>query len=182
LVEKKIGQLAVESFDGPTGVKWVKGAGSMVFGEFVNFPDFDHDANIPEGSSLPPRKHKHAYMFTRVISPAGTRTAICMYGSMKNFAGCIVEAGTPREEGWVSSAAPDILQMLETRAATPRYNRAELAYVALDALVGQGLSDSRDHQHPPDLLDNGWRRGFSYGDVQDVAEWFAEVILDEGLS
>src|SRR5262245_53741555 len=136
----------------------------MVFGEFV----------ISFGE---PRSQR-ALMYTSTQTSAGELIGICLFGSMRNYADFVVESGSPSDDGWTSSAAPEVYRFLRERCPDPRgdYSERELAMRALEIACYQGA----DGQADPDPS-RGWTRGFTFGQVDHEAEWFAEVILDHEL-
>ncbi len=169
LVERSLGQSIISRFDADPGPRYAKGIGTLVFGQFIN--DFEY----PKESA----KHR-ALMFTSCDyddSDQGS-VAICLFGSMENFAGYVRPRDTQQQEGWTSSSAPDVLAFLQGQWAEGRgypNTREEVAIEALKIADGQGMKDA-------DLEPlKGWRRSFTYGDIQDVAEWLAEIYLDVDL-
>jgi hypothetical protein len=98
---------------------------------------------------------------------------------MENFAGYVRPKDKQYEEGWTSSSAPDVLAFLQGQwkegCGYPN-TREGIAVEALKIADGQGMKSS----DPLEPL-KGWRRSFTYGDIQDVAEWLAEIYLDVDL-
>jgi len=169
LIERSLGQSVISRFDSDPGPRYAKGIGTLVFGQFIN--SFEY----PQESA----KHR-ALMFTSCDyddSDQGS-IAICLFGSMDNFAGYVNTRDTQYQEGWTSSSAPDVLAFLQGQWIEGRYypnTREEVAIEALKIADGQGMKDA-------DLEPlKGWRRAFTYGDIQDVAEWLAEIYLDVDL-
>jgi hypothetical protein len=163
-VEKGLGSSAVSSFDGPGPIGFAKGIGTIVFGEFVN----TGGDKLGIGS-----------VFATSESTDGGRTAICLFGSMSNFTDYLQEGGSRRQEGWTSSSAPYIRDFLNKncKGGVAGLSETDLASAALDVCLMQGTyvqavdGDERRASLP-------WRRGFNYGDVQNVAEWCAQIHYD----
>ena len=169
LIEHSLGQSVISRFDSDPGPRYAKGVGTLVFGQFIN--SFEY----PQESA----KHR-ALMFTSCDyddSDQGS-IAICLFGSMDNFAGYVNTRDTQYQEGWTSSSAPDVLAFLQGQWVEGRYypnTREEVAIEALKIADGQGMENA-------DLEPlKGWRRAFTYGDIQDVAERLAEIYLDVDL-
>jgi hypothetical protein len=167
LIENSLGQLVVSDFDTPVEIRYAKGIGTIVFGEFID-----------EVGSLEPSR-RHALMFTSCDYGNVERdtVAICLFGSMENFVDYISSSGPVSERGWVASSAPAVMNFLQGRwtDAVDEPSREELAVEALKIADGQGMSGEGTDTW------RAWRRGFTYGDIQEVAEWFAEIFLDVDL-
>jgi hypothetical protein len=163
-IERSIGQLAVEDFVTPPPVRFAKGVGAMVFSEFYS--------NGPTGAAM---------ACTTTLASDGTRVAVCLFGSVGNFAGMLTEVER-RETGWSSSNAPTVLRFIEngglpdkkdppwlTEVHTPEWYADEAFKIAFR----QGEKSGTDR-----VLDHPWRRGFSYGHIDDAAEWLADIFVD----
>jgi hypothetical protein len=199
-IERKLGQSAVTAFESPGPISYAKGTGSMVFGEFRTF-SVDTEGRQPA-----------------VIFTAGDygrergSVAICLFGSMDNFAGYIQKAGARYPDGWYSSDAPYVFQFLQSGALPGRVTPEYMAMSALTIAISQGNNPYTGQDNPTisnlDLLrlwsegrpleelwpprststpddptgfDRPWLRGFTYGDLQDSAEWLAQIYLDVDL-
>jgi len=159
LIEGSIGQRAITSFDTPGQASFVKGVGTVIFGEFVDM------AGERQGICS---------IFTESNASNGTHAAICLFGSTGNFADQLKDAEFKSRGGWTSSSAPEIKRFLEEdcQKDVEFHSRADLARYVLDISVIQGAQGQAGDEKIP------WKRGFTYGDVQDVAEWFAEIYWD----
>jgi hypothetical protein len=170
LIERSLGQSIMSDFDSVPGPRYAKGVGTLVFGEFIN--DFDKD---------PLERDRRALIFSSCDYNESDKdsVAICLFGSMENFADYVASSGPLSDEGgWTSSSAPSVLDFLTGKWSdqVDEPSREELAIEALKIANSQGTRDGE-----VDPL-KGWRRSFTYGDIQDVAEWFAEVYLDVDLT
>lgn len=185
LIEASLGQVAVTSFDAPGPIRYAKGVGSVVFGEYM-------DSGAGENAPRP------AIIFTAEDYDELSRdsVAICLFGSMDNFAGQIQSAGPGFSKGWTCSNAPYVFDFLQARCGEIGgwMRRDQLVIEALKIATGQGSTSvyTSTVDKPTNIykttvdnpmgLDRPWRRGFTYGDVQDVAEWLAEIYLDADVS
>jgi hypothetical protein len=161
--ERALGRLAVSDFDGPAPIKFAHGTGTVTFGEFVE--PFGEDKDAGQGY---PRK---ALMYAYVLTGSGLRVAVCMFGSMRNYADYVKDAEDHSKEGWTSSSAPAVERFLRNRCTEgdELHSREDLACQALQIANSQGSREPGSH---------GWNRGFTFGDARDVAEWLAEIYYD----
>src|SRR5205807_4291095 len=130
-VEKGLGPSIVSTFDRPDRTLFARGRGTVTFGEFVGI----------DGKSL-----GMASVFTNTRNSDGTRTAICLFGSITNFTDYVPTDRASSWEGWTSSAAPYIDRFLnkDCRVGVEFMSREELASAALDVLLKQGSYQSGD--------------------------------------
>jgi hypothetical protein len=167
LIEASLGRTIVSSLDSPTEIRYAQGTGSLVFGRFVG------EDEAVDGDSL------SALIFTSCDygKIAENGVAVCLFGSMDNFIDFIKTSSPKSERGWTSSAAPNVIGFLRGRWTddVDEPSREELAGEALKIAERQGIRGRRNDTW------KAWRRGFTYGDVQNVAEWFAEIYLDVDL-
>lgn len=140
--------------------QYIAGSGRVEFGEFVS----------PRGSPI------GSLMFTRIRASDGTRTVVCLFGSMDNFSGHVLEAGPASRSGWTSSCAMFVREFLDGRCELEirtwgirLESRPMLAWYAYQIASGQGMG-RESH--------SGRNRGYTYGDVQNSGEWLAEVYYD----
>jgi hypothetical protein len=149
----------VSAVDRSERMLFAKGRGSVVFGEFVG----------TGGESL-----GMASIFTSERTADGMQTAVCLFGRMTNFADYLPEGELSRRGGWTSSAAPYIKEFIETecRTGVSFMTREQLAGAALDVSLKQGMHQSGAQGQLP------WNREFTYGDVQDEAQWCAQIYYD----
>lgn len=177
IIESKLGQSAVMTFNSPGPIRYAKAKSSVVFGQFMLTESWiDDDAVRHKALNRPP-----ALIFSSCDYDDYDRdsVAVCMFGSMENFAGYIQDTGPVRESGggWHSSAAPSVFEFLYSIGH--ERSSQELATLAFNALIialEQGGS-----RHDVSGLDRPWLRSFTYGDIQDEAEWLAEIYLDVDL-
>lgn len=177
LIESKLGQSAVTAFNSPGPIRYAKAKSSVVFGKFIMSENWiDDDVIRHEALDRPP-----ALVFSSCDYDDHDRdsVAVCLFGSLENFAGHIQDAGPVKESGggWYSSAAPAVFEFLhsvghEKSAKEPR----ELVWDALRIALKQG-----GDKYGVSGLDRPWLRSFTYGDIQDEAEWLAEIYLDVDL-
>ena len=163
-MERSIGRIAVENFVTPPPVRFAKGVGTMAFSEFY--------FNGPTGAAV---------TCTTSVASDGTRVAVCLFGSVENFAGMVFD-GDCRRAGWYSSNAPAVLRFIQNGGTPDNVDtpwRRELptlewyAHEAFKIAFRQGEESGSDR-----VIDRPWRRGFSYGHIDDVAEWMADVYVD----
>ncbi|MGW4968345.1 hypothetical protein ACWEPL_65035 [Nonomuraea sp. NPDC004186] len=165
-LESALGELLVGDLRINQPVLYIKGKGSVVFSEFVE----------PDGSS-----QNMAVVYTEAASFNEGMAAICLFGSLSNFADRIRSAEPTSRWGWTCSAAPEVNLFLKSRCAEPEDktfgpSREELAETAYQIATTQGMKGAEADTF------QAWRRAFTYGDVQDSAEWAAEVYYDVDLS
>jgi hypothetical protein len=169
LIERSLGQTAISRFDAETRARYAKGVGTVVFGEFIH--DFQEHM---KGENL------RSLIFASCDYDESDKDSvgICLFGSMDNFADYAKASGTVSETGWTSSAAPSVLNFLSGKwaDAVDEPSREEIAIEALKIAGSQGMSG---YNGDPPL--KGWRRAFTYGDIQDTAEWLADIYLDVDL-
>ncbi|MEU5847287.1 hypothetical protein [Saccharopolyspora shandongensis] len=158
--ERTLGQNVVGELSGPRPVTFVKGIGEVVFGEFAG-------TGTESGRAL---------LYATKDTSDGHSVAICLFGSMDNYADFVVSAGAPIKTGWTCSSAPSIYRFIEDECRiTPSWESVEeLARGAVKVACAQGENGFL----PEWRRRNSWNRGFTYGDVLGVGEWLAEVYLD----
>ena len=141
------------------------GQGTVVFSEFVGF----NEESLGIGTS-----------FTSAQSADGMPIAICLFGSITNFADRLrterfIDPGSYSHGGWTSSAAPSIERFITNNFNEgAEMDREELAYNILNLLLKQGSHQSGNQ----DWSTLPWNRKFTYGDVQRDAEWCAQIHRD----
>lgn len=172
LIESTLGQSAVTCFNSPQPIRYAKGLGSMVFGEFI--------ANEALGGNQP-ATGSPAVIFSSADDATEDEgpVAICLFGSMDNFADRIQVAGPGFDSGWTSSSAPQVFDFLRSqcRQECGYLSPEGLAVEALRIAVKQGQCGGNGRPEPAGF-DRPWLRAFTYGDVQDTAEWLAQIYLD----
>jgi hypothetical protein len=125
-------------------------------------------------------ERERAVIFAEVKPDVGLPVAICLFGTMTNFIEFLGNARESLSNGWSSSAAPEVLEFIESRCSVIPETYSDRAAIAVEALKiadGQGLSG--DGNNPVNW--RPWRRAFTFGDVRDTAEWLAEVYCDIDL-
>lgn len=155
LVESKWGDLAVTDFDAPPPIGWAKGRGYVQLSDFIARPG------------------GQAVMYTEVDTEHGSKVGICLFGSTENYADFVTDSGTPRQDGWTSSAAQHVFEYLRngTLGTVWLDTPESIAIEALRIARTQGLTASTHNSVKPK------DRGYTYGEVLD-GEWFAEIYLD----
>lgn len=124
-------------------------------------------------------------IFAEVAPPPEPSVAICLFGSMTNFIeflGCaaITSYEHPEYEGWSSSAAPDVLAFIESGCSKLPSFYTSNAHIGVETLKIADSQGVRGHAKDP-INRRAWRRDFTFGDIQETAEWLAEVYCDIDL-
>lgn len=167
-IEATLGASAVTAFDGPAPIRYAKATGGVIFGELAAAADEEEP--------------KPAVIFTSCDYADNDRdsVAVCLFGSMENFEGSIQAAGPVQASGggWRASSAPYMLHLLRTRGDILSGSPEELAVEALKIAGQQGFDA---YENRPFGFDRPWLREFTYGDLQNAAEWLAEIYLDVDL-
>ncbi|MFE3580126.1 hypothetical protein [Streptomyces vinaceus] len=158
-IENHLGTAATESLGQEPPACYVKGVGNVDFAEFAGW--HTRDALV---------------MHARLRSVHGERVDLCLFGSKDNLRGFGPSDGFA--DGWTSSAAPAIEELLHTRGRQntsqwddPQSRSVEALKIALD----QGFSGTTDHTDHPEA------RGFTIGHAghcEFVAEIYTDVVLD----
>lgn len=165
-LEKALGSEAVAEFVTPSPVRFAKGHGTITLSEFPN-------ANSPRDE---PAELGIAAIMVPVAQGDDRKAGVCLFGSLSNFADFITDS-VPRRTGWSSSAGPGVMRAIQNRCRLPPENPTAWPYdpeaipetVAVQAAnvaFGQGEAFGAA------------RRGFTYGEINEVGEWMAEVWLD----
>ncbi|WP_405791393.1 hypothetical protein OG753_35015 [Streptomyces sp. NBC_00029] len=158
-IESHLGAAATESLDLGPAASYVKGVGKVEFAEFAAW-----------------HGREAAVMHVRLGNVHGQRVDLCLFGSKDNLRGFGPSDGFA--DGWTSSAAPAIEELLRTRGRQntsqwddPQSRSVEALKIALD----QGFSSTTDHRNHPET------RGFTIGHAghcEFVAEIYTDVVLD----
>jgi hypothetical protein len=173
LIEASLGQTAVTDLGAPAPIRYAKGSGSIAFGEFVTWKPRN-----------PARQPAVMFATSDYSDTDKNSVGVCLFGSMDNFTEYIQKAGPGFDDGWVSSSAPYLFDFIRSRGQKIR-NESSKGEMALDALQiadGQGLSPRYTSDYTALGNDRPWQRAFTYGDVQDVAQWLAEIYLDVDIT
>lgn len=143
-----------------TKASYVAGRGRVEFGEFVSA------RGDPFGS----------LMLTRLQATDGTKSVVCLFGSVENFSDYVESSGPASRQGWTASGANFVREFLEGRCqyrvrgfGAGLESRPELARYVAQIASSQGM-ESRPY--------DSWNRGYTYGDVRNSGEWLAEIYYD----
>jgi hypothetical protein len=164
LFERTFDDWIVRDLGSPGPIRFAVGTGIVNFGEFVD------DVTA-----------KRALIHVDVnVDDRARRVAICMFGSLENYAEFIPRSTDPSprlEHGWTSSAAPDIERFLSTRNVDGVVirDREDLAREAVRVVLFQG------DRGPYTDASRGYNRSFTYGETNRYAEWCAEIYEDVSL-
>lgn len=156
LLERAIGDLAVEDFVTPPPIRFAKGVGLVEFSHFI--------------STEPNR----VVLYTTVQASDGTRIIVCLFGSKDNVAG-YTGVGDPQVGGWTSSAMWSIKEWLASRCTVSDIHGEDAESLSVEAMKIATLQGNNDglREHP----DQPWQRGFTFGDASE-SEWMAEIYSD----
>lgn len=128
---------------------------------------------------MPDDTPQRALIYASVPVEHGDPVAVCLFGSLENYADFVVEAGARRGDGWTSSAAGDIERFLSTRQSENGdiyHSDEEIAREAVKVCCRQGEKVSSANGR------KGHNRNFTYGETRGVSEWCAEIYRDIDLS
>ncbi|KOU27941.1 hypothetical protein ADK51_12820 [Streptomyces sp. WM6368] len=158
-IERHFGTSVMEGLDLEPEASYVKGVGKVEFAEFAAW-----------------HARGAAVMHVQLRNAHGQRVDLCLFGSQDNVRGFGPSDGFA--DGWTSSAAPAIEELLRTRGRQntsqwddPQSRSVEALKIALD----QGFSNATDHRGHPET------RGFTIGHgghCEFVAEIYTDVVLD----
>ncbi|MCP3822656.1 hypothetical protein NLX86_32605 [Streptomyces sp. A3M-1-3] len=160
-IVKKLGSLAATDFDRPAPVQYARGTGRVAFAQFVG-TYASNDA---------------ALCHIRTQCGEGRQVDVVLFGSLEHVDG--FRAGDAIDDGWVSSAAPAIEELLRSRGTenTSQWDDDQTRAVeALTIALQQGELPGQDHEGRP------WTRGYTLGhdhQAQWCAEIYADVVLDD---
>jgi hypothetical protein len=163
LFSRTFGQLLVSDLGAPAPIRFARGVGDVQFGEFVS----------PDGAPL------RALISTSVDVGDKYPVAVCLFGSMDNYADFVAESNNNNQYGWTSSAANDVERFLASQAFDDSSlvpDRYSLAREAVKLAFRQG------HHGTDDGPIEGYRREFTYGEALGDVEWCAEIYRDVDLS
>ena len=164
--QRSFGQRIVSDLSSPAPIGFAKGEGKVTFGEFVS------PAGVPQRALM--------YASVPITTDDGEASvAVCLFGSLENYADFVIEAGTQREHGWTSSSARDIEHFLTGGKCEDMdicESSEDVARAAVRVCCRQGQMGSYSGSN------KGYNRQFTYGETKEVAEWCAEIYLDVDLS
>ncbi|MGW6322890.1 DUF7019 family protein [Streptomyces sp. NPDC055097] len=158
---RRLGPLAAAAFDAPPPVSYAQGVGHVEFAEFV-------------GSYA---TNKGVLCHIRTRCHEGRTVDIVLFGSAEHVEG--FRPGDAIDDGWVSSAAPAIEELLRSRGTENTWlwdDDQSRAVEALKIAVRQGEQHGGEHDGRP------WSRGYTLGhdrQAQWCAEVYADVVLDD---
>ncbi|MEV2258537.1 hypothetical protein AB0J13_07725 [Streptomyces anulatus] len=158
---RRLGPLAVTTFDGPPPVSYAQGTGHVEFAEFVG----TYATNKAVLCHIRTRCHE------------GRTVDVVLFGSMEHVEG--FRPGDANDDGWVSSAAPAIEELLRSRGTENTWQWDDDQSRAVEALkiaIRQGEQRGGEHDRRP------WTRGYTLGhdrQAQWCAEVYADVVLDD---
>ncbi|GIE33513.1 hypothetical protein Ait01nite_065580 [Actinoplanes italicus] len=156
LIERAVGDLAVEDFVTPPKVQFAKGTGAVQFSHFIS-----------------PQRDR-VVLTVRTKASDGTDVVVCLFGSKDNLPG-FVGSDDPSPGGWSSSAMWSIEHWLAGRCA-----ESGLPHDDAESISVEALKIATEQGNNPDFKDNPdkpWTRGYTFGDAPE-AEWFAEIYSD----
>lgn len=151
-IERALGQLAVEDFVTPPPAAFAKGVGKVTFAAYTlwNYSDRKEPAE------------KAVILHTRIKSSDGSRTEVCLFGSIDNCAGYLRTTEAPAPI-WQSSSTWAIEEFIENRGLrnAEQYDDDEsIAVEILRVLNNEGMTDQYVFTAP------------------ESSEWFAQVYKD----
>ncbi len=149
-IERAAGQLAVSDFVTPTTEKFAKGVGRVTFAAYTRWRFLDTDEP----------GEKAAILHTRVRSSDGSRTEVCLFGSIDN---CIGLASDPSAPVWQSSSTwciEDFIKNMGAKAAPVYDDDESIAVEILRVLNNEGMINRYVFTAPAS------------------SEWFAQVYKD----
>lgn len=155
-IEKGVRGDMLSDFGPRSSGRFAKGLGTVFFSELTQGADVTMISAGAEGRT-----------------PQGDPVAICMFGSFENLTEVLTN-GDVQRYGWSSSSLRHVARFMETELLEPNEcfgTDAGLAYAAAQIVFESGGDD----RYP-------WRRGFTYGHLRDVGEWFMEVFLDISIA
>lgn len=163
IFQRSFAQRIVTDLSSPAPIAFASGTGPITFGEFISLN------GVPE----------RALMYINVPVERGDAVAVCLFGSMENYAEFVIEAGTHRGGGWTASSAGDIERFLSTgqfKNGVICDSREDIAREAVKVCCGQGETG------PGPDKPKGYNRNFTYGETGGDCEWCAEIFCDVDLS
>jgi hypothetical protein len=105
--------------------------------------------------------------------------AVCLFGTLDNYADFMPDPSVRSHGSWISSAAPDILRFLHTRGlddAVICRSQEDLAREAVRIALFQG------DRGPYTDRSIGYNRRFTHGETNETGEWCAEIYSDVDLT
>jgi len=161
-LEAELGKAVVDDFDTAPEAAFVRGVGTVSFARFREFRYGGNDAVV---------------LHVQTRSVRGRRVDLCLFGSMDNVRG--MGPYDAFEQGWTSSAAPAIGELLASRGQenTSQWDdEPSRAVEALNIALHQG-STGTDAEHAGRPETRGFTVGHT-GDSRFFAEVYTDVVLD----
>jgi hypothetical protein len=158
-IEMAVGRRAVWDFVSPPPTRFAKGRGTIVLSELAYGLD-----NPTMGMA-----------FTSTTASNGCRVAVCLFCSLGSFSQVLTDV-TPHVKGWSAPSSRVVSEFVRSRCTIVDPHWGELPALVAEILrisVRQGEEDFEPH-----TLTRPWHRGFTYGHVSDLGEWFAEIYCD----
>jgi hypothetical protein len=162
LFERTFGDEIVRDLGAPSPIRFAAGVGAVNFGEFI-------DDGIPVRALI--------HIAADLDEPS--RVAVCLFGSLDNYADFMPDPSVRSHGSWISSAAPDIQRFLHTRnrdEAVLCRTAEDLAREAVRVALFQG------DRGPYTDRSKGYNRRFTYGETNETGEWCAEIYSDVDLA
>ncbi|MFF0740654.1 hypothetical protein ACFYVL_09650 [Streptomyces sp. NPDC004111] len=158
-VEKVLGRALTTDLSAPPPALFIRASGRVNFAQFMGMY----------------AKNPGALLHLRTYNGSGRQVDLCLFGSMDNVSG--FGPWDDFENGWVSSEAPAIEQLLQAEGAVsldedPQY----LALEALKIALRQG-SSGPDEQHAGRPETRGFTVGHS-GECTVLLKVYTDVVVD----
>ena len=164
IFQRSFGQRIVSDLSSLAPIEFASGVSPVTFGEFVS----------PDGTP------QRALIYASVSVECGDPVAVCLFGSLENYADFVIEASARRGlGGWTASSAGDIERFLSTGKFENGVccdSREDIAHAAVSVCCNQGGTGVS-----PDKR-KGYNRQFTYGETRGISEWCAEIYLDVDFS
>jgi hypothetical protein len=158
-IEMAVGRRAVWDFVSPPPTRFAKGRGTIVLSELAY--ELDNPAM--------------GMAFTSTTASNGCRVAVCLFCGLANFSEVLTDV-TPHVKGWSAPSSRVVSEFVRSRCAI-----VDPCWGDIPALVAEILRISvrqGEEEFEPHTLTRPWHRGFTYGHISDLGEWFAEIYCD----
>ncbi|MGW3936273.1 hypothetical protein [Streptomyces phaeochromogenes] len=165
-VMRKLGNDLVSDLDTLGPLRFVRGEGTVEVAKF-QWWGYTGDPEVLRETCV---------VHARTVSKRGRRVDLCLFGSIKNLRGYVTTED--EVEGWTSSAAPAIGELISSRGATNSdgYDDESLAVEALKIALYQGIyTNESEHEGRPET------RAFTIGGA-DSCEYAALIYKDVALT
>lgn len=158
-IEMAVGRRAVWDFVSPPPTRFAKGRGTIVLSELACGLE-----NPTMGMA-----------FTSTTASNGCRVAVCLFCSLADFSEVLTDV-TPQVRGWSAPSSRVVSEFVRSRCSIVDPHWGEIPALVAEILrisVRQG-----EERFEPNTLARPWHRGFTYGHISDLGEWFAEIYCD----